>query len=227
MNVNLFERANQIIRGCDTAYFGVIDENGCPHVSTVSPIHAATILETYFSTNLDGNKARRLLQDKRTSICFRAGNDNITLVGEAEICTDQATKDKFWIDWFIHHFPLGDTDPNYCVIKFTTKRVSLWVDRQSAEFTIDQLLRVQSRCGLLCDFCTFKEPYNCGGCIETNGHPFHGECPVAGCCQERGHAHCGECADIPCEKLNEYSCGDSEHCDNPKGARIALCRAWA
>jgi hypothetical protein len=31
------------------------------------------------------------------------------------------------------------------------------------------------------------ESHGCGGCIETNGHPFHGECPIAICRQEKGH----------------------------------------
>lgn len=37
---------------------------------------------------------------------------------------------------------------------------------------------VDSRCGLHCDNCEWKEPCNCGGCIETNGHPFHGDKPI-------------------------------------------------
>lgn len=45
---------------------------------------------------------------------------------------------------------------------------------------------IDSRCGLHCTTCTYKEPCGCGGCIETNGHPFHGACPVAQCCQEKG-----------------------------------------
>jgi hypothetical protein len=87
--------------------------------------------------------------------------------------------------------------------------------------------KAQSRCGLLCGVCEFREPYSCGGCIETGGKPFHGECPVAVCCQGKGHTHCGECPDIPCALLWDYSCGDSEHCDKPKGGRIAMCMAWA
>lgn len=31
---------------------------------------------------------------------------------------------------------------------------------------------VDSRCGLHCTECEYKEPCECGGCIETNGHPF-------------------------------------------------------
>ena len=84
---------------------------------------------------------------------------------------------------------------------------------------------VDSRCGLHCTGCEYKETCGCGGCIETNGHPFHGECPVAVCCQDKGIAHCGECPDIPCELLTQYSC-NPEHGDTPWGARIEQCRRW-
>ncbi|NLA77373.1 MAG: hypothetical protein GX851_06035 [Clostridiales bacterium] len=37
--------------------------------------------------------------------------------------------------------------------------------------------RIESRCGLLCSECDFREKFNCGSCVETNGHPFHGDDP--------------------------------------------------
>lgn len=85
---------------------------------------------------------------------------------------------------------------------------------------------VDSRCGLHCTDCAWKESAGCGGCIESEGHPFHGECPIALCCQNRGHLHCGQCADLPCEKLYAYSYLDPEHGDNPPGARIEVLRRW-
>ena len=45
---------------------------------------------------------------------------------------------------------------------------------------------VDSRCGLHCTGCEYKETCGCGGCIETNGHPFHDEYPVAMCCRNKG-----------------------------------------
>lgn len=84
---------------------------------------------------------------------------------------------------------------------------------------------IDSRCGLHCTGCEYKETCSCGGCIETNGRPFHGECPVAVCCQKKGIVHCGECPDIPCELLTQYSC-DPEHGDTPQGARIEQCKRW-
>ncbi len=85
---------------------------------------------------------------------------------------------------------------------------------------------VDSRCGLICATCEFREKTGCGGCIATNGHPFHGECPVALCCQEKGFLHCGECLDFPCQLLQDYS-SDPEHGDTPPGARIEQCKIWA
>jgi len=136
MNKTTIEKASNIIKTCDASYFGVIDENGCPSVSTVSPLHPDSIREVYFGTSPCANKTQRLRKDKRASMCYHKGGDNITLVGEAEILTDQATKSRIWQGWFIEHFPSGETDPNYCVIKFTAKRASLWVDGESAEGTL-------------------------------------------------------------------------------------------
>ena len=84
---------------------------------------------------------------------------------------------------------------------------------------------IDSRCGLHCSDCAYREKNNCGGCIETCGHPFHGECPIAVCCQSKGYTHCGECAELPCELLTQYSC-DPECGDKPAGARIDQCKAW-
>jgi len=86
-------------------------------------------------------------------------------------------------------------------------------------------MAAESRCGLLCSECDFKESHNCGGCIETNGNPFHGKCPVASCCQGKNFTHCGECPDIPCEQLRQYSFDDEEHGDG--GERIEQCKKWA
>jgi general stress protein 26 len=227
MTANLFEKSNQIIKTCDTAYFGVIDENGYPSVSTVSVVKPENIFEAYFTTSANANKTKRISKNSRASLCYKNEEGNITLVGEAEVLTDQETKSRYWVDWFIDHYPGGKTDPNYVVIKFTTKRVSLWIKDEGTELTIDELLTVQSRCGLLCSGCTYKESHGCTGCLALDGKPFWGECDIAKCCLSKGYAHCGECPEIPCDILRDYSCGDGDECDKPKGARIEVCKAWA
>lgn len=55
-------------------------------------------------------------------------------------------------------------------------------------------------CGVDCSACMLKD--GCGGCAETKGRPFGGECVVAACCQAKGHGRCGGCADAPCSLKN-------------------------
>jgi len=139
MDTAVIEKANQIIKVCNTAYIGVIDEKGFPSVSTVSLIKPMGIFEVYFTTTADSNKAKRLANNNKASLCCRTDEDsNITLVGETEIITDQETKSRCWEDWLIAHYPGGETDPNYIVIKFTTKRVSLLLENGSAECTVNK-----------------------------------------------------------------------------------------
>lgn len=226
MNANIFEKANQIIRVCDVAYIGLIDEDGYPMVSTIEPIDPESVFEAYFSTGIHSNKYGCLKKSRKGSVCYHAGGDNVTLIGDVEILTDQQSKNRFWREDYSQFYALGETDPVYCILKFTTRRALLWIDNESASFGVDELRSVQSRCGLLCKWCSFRASHGCGGCVETNGNPFHGECPVAKCCQDNNLKHCGECKDIPCDKLRRYSYDDAEHGDNPPGARVEVCKAW-
>ena len=140
MDTKLLEKANQIIKSCDSAGFGVLDENGYPTISAISLVKPESVTELYFATGLAGNKVKRLQKNNKSSICVFSGSDddlyNITLVGTAEILTDQETKIKYWLDWFSHVYEGGITDPNYCVVKFTTKRVSMYINHEDAEIIL-------------------------------------------------------------------------------------------
>ncbi|MCL2843037.1 MAG: pyridoxamine 5'-phosphate oxidase family protein [Oscillospiraceae bacterium] len=140
MNTKLFEKANELIKTFAYASFGVIDEHGYPSVSAVSLQNPENISELYLTTTLDSNKAKRLQKNNKASINCYTSMNNITLVGETEIVSDQETKSKYWQDWVAlgsDVYPGGVSDPNYCFIRFTTKRVTLWIDEEGAEFTLD------------------------------------------------------------------------------------------
>ena len=141
MNAKLFERANELIRTFACAGFGVIDENGYPSVSAISLSNPENISELYFTTTMDSNKVKRLQKNNKASIhCYTVDN-NITLVGEAEIISDQETKSKYWQKWVAlgsDVYAGGVTDPNYCFVRFTTKRASLWIDEEGAEFALEE-----------------------------------------------------------------------------------------
>jgi hypothetical protein len=68
----------------------------------------------------------------------------------------------------------------------------------------------ESRCGLICSECSYKETFNCGGCTSLE-NPFWGECKVKKCCEKDNSVdHCGKCNAFPCVQLTEFSY-DPEH----------------
>lgn len=81
----------------------------------------------------------------------------------------------------------------------------------------------ESRCGLLCSACEFRESMGCAGCTQIE-KPFWGEsCPVKSRCEGRDLPHCGLCGDFPCQVLEGFAY-DPQQGDN--GARIERCAQW-
>lgn len=89
--------------------------------------------------------------------------------------------------------------------------------------TVGGMTMIESRCGLLCSECNYREQMNCKGCIVIH-KPFWGDaCPVKSCCEAKGHSFCGQCKDFPCKLLHKFAY-EMEESDN--GKRIEQCRKW-
>lgn len=83
---------------------------------------------------------------------------------------------------------------------------------------------IESRCGILCSACEYKDQMGCSGCVNIE-KPFWGEkCPVKSCCESKENKHCGTCENFTCELLNKFAY-DKEQGDN--GKRIKRCRKWS
>lgn len=83
--------------------------------------------------------------------------------------------------------------------------------------------RIESRCGVLCTECTYREQMGCDGCTQID-KPFWGDsCPLKVCCEEKTHSHCGQCGDFPCDLLKQFAY-DKEQGDD--GKRIEQCKHW-
>lgn len=82
---------------------------------------------------------------------------------------------------------------------------------------------IESRCGILCSECEYKQKMNCKGCTLIE-KPFWAEsCPLKTCCETKTHNHCGQCSEFPCNLVNQFAY-DKEQGDD--GKRIEQCKAW-
>jgi len=148
MSKNAITKAEEIIRnnsaevnpGLGVA-ISLLDHEGYPTTSTLSIAKADGIRHITFGGSLESNKVKRIKESSRASVCifddnFESGAYyNITLVGDIEILTDPESKKAAWYPALEGHFANGVDDPDYCVLKFTTKRYNLWVDLEADEVT--------------------------------------------------------------------------------------------
>lgn len=144
MNQNAIDKAAEIVKensvhggaaGFGICTLSLIDEKGYPTASIVTPAKSDGISWLTFGTMLDQNRAKRAVSCNRASVCFGTAEYCINLVGEIEIITSEDVKREMWYDGLGQHFT-GFDDPNYCVLKFTTKRYKLFLDYENIEGTV-------------------------------------------------------------------------------------------
>lgn len=136
MSNKIVAKAAEIVRQ-NTVYggeagFGIctlslIDEDGFPTAAIMTASKSDGIKWLVFGTLLNGNRAKRVMKNNRASVCFGTEEYCVNLVGEIEIITEDAMRREIWYDGLSGHFT-GPDDPNYCVLKFTTKRYKFFID---------------------------------------------------------------------------------------------------
>jgi len=136
---NAIEKAGEIIRnrsafsptvGVNNDHYCVLAQEDVDGMLTASVITASKsdgIQWINFCTGLGSNKSKRIKRDSRAAVCFESDSYSITLKGRLEILTDAETKRENWYSGIENHFS-GPDDPNYCVLRFTTEKYSLFVD---------------------------------------------------------------------------------------------------
>lgn len=84
---------------------------------------------------------------------------------------------------------------------------------------------IESRCGILCSKCKYREQTGCSGCTEIE-KPFwanENNCPVKSCCEDKKQSHCGDCDNFACEQLTAFAYDEKEGDD---GKRLEQCKIW-
>jgi len=145
MNQEIIQKASEIIKKSEATggYNGqyctlaVIDSEGYPTASTITVSKSDGIHWLTFCTSLQSDKAKRIEKCNRASVCFNAGGAyNLTLVGTIEIETCPEVKKEMWYTGLENHYS-GAADPNFCVLRFKTKRYNLMVDWQETQGVLE------------------------------------------------------------------------------------------
>ena len=85
-------------------------------------------LTIYFTTNTSSRKIRQIRENKNVCLYFVLPKKfkGVSAIGTIEEVTDQTVKEGFWqTGWFIYYHK-GAKDPDYTLLKFTTKYLHCW-----------------------------------------------------------------------------------------------------
>ena len=125
--MNIEEKAAQIVAAAEVVTVASIDENGYPR-----PVAMVKLKDKnggiYFSTGTSAAKTAHFKANSKAGISIVEGENSVVYTGEMEIVTDQRVKESLWDDWMLSHIPGGVNDPQYCVLKFTPKSSTYWID---------------------------------------------------------------------------------------------------
>lgn len=125
--MDIKEKVAQMVATAQVITVASIDENGYPR-----PVAMVKIKDEdgaiYVSTGTNSAKTAHFKANSKAGVSIVRGTDSITYTGEMEIVTDEVLKHSLWGDWMLPHFPGGVEDPEYCVLKFTPKSATYWID---------------------------------------------------------------------------------------------------
>ena len=121
------------------SFVGSIDEGGFPNMKAMfSPRKREGIKEFWFTTNTSSLRVKQYSKNPKACVYFfdKRFFRGVMLIGTMEVLEDKDSKEMIWRDGDTMYYPLGVTDPDYCVLKFTADRGRYYHSFKSESFDI-------------------------------------------------------------------------------------------
>ena len=122
-----------------TAFIASVDADGFPNLKAMlTPRRREGIQEFWFTTNTSSQRVAQYRANSKAAIYFmdRRFFRGVMLRGHMEVCEDAATKESIWRDGDTQYYPLGVTDPDYCVLHFTGESGRYYSNFSSKDFQV-------------------------------------------------------------------------------------------
>lgn len=129
------------------SYIASISEDGFPNIKAMlAPRKRIGIKEFYFTTNTSSMRAAQYRKNPNASIyfCDKRFFRGVMLVGSMEVLEDSENKEMIWREGDTMYYPLGVTDPDYCVLKFAATGGRYYSNFKSETFEINWFVYLKS-----------------------------------------------------------------------------------
>ena len=103
------------------AMLGTNGDGGYPNIKAMIKAENQGLRTIWFSTNTSSKRVAQLRRDPRASVYFVDVQNwmGVMLVGNMELLQDMESRQRLWSPGCERYYPLGVTDPDYTVLRFT------------------------------------------------------------------------------------------------------------
>jgi general stress protein 26 len=94
--------------------------------------------EVWFSTNTSSARVRQFEQDGRACVYFvdTEAYEGLALTGTVTVRQDIEARRRCWFEGAERYYPLGLTDPDYCVLQFIAQQANDDHSLRNVTFTV-------------------------------------------------------------------------------------------
>lgn len=139
MMKNPEQTIGKLIERQSVSFIASISESGFPNMKAMLPPRKRTgIKEFWFTTNTSSMRVSQYRKNPNASIyfCDKRFFKGVLLTGTMEVLEDDDTKQMIWRDGDTMYYPQGVTDPDYCVLKFTSIEGRYYSNFHSESFVV-------------------------------------------------------------------------------------------
>lgn len=128
-----------LIDKAGNSFIASVDEKGFPNMKGMLPPRKRDgIKHFYFTTNTSSMRVSQFRENPKASLYFydKRFFRGVMLIGTMEVLEDSESKELIWLEGDTLYYPLGVTDPDYCVLKFTAFNGRFYSNFKSENFEI-------------------------------------------------------------------------------------------
>lgn len=139
MNIASIEK---FVKSRSVCFVASVDEDAFPNIKAMlKPRKVNGVKEFYFSTNTSSLRVKQFLKNPNASIYFYQKSlfryTGVMLIGKMEVLTDETTKKFLWRPGDTIYYKKGVSDPDYCILRFTSERGRYYRDLHTEDFVVE------------------------------------------------------------------------------------------
>jgi general stress protein 26 len=112
-----------LVNRSEIAILGTNGDDGYPNIKAMIKVENEYLRRIWFSTNTSSKRVAQLLHDPKASVYFVDFDQwkGLMLVGTVKVLQDIESRQRLWSEGDERYYPLGVTDPDYSVLRFTAQ----------------------------------------------------------------------------------------------------------